>query len=109
MCVDLYIYIQTPKLKRFPTQVTTLEGFAFSYCSVLKHVEIPDLVTTIHDATFSVCVGLESVKIPDSVTSLGYHAFSYCAKLKLGSSSVLLCELSLVVTGCLYRYLSQAS
>ncbi len=64
-----------------PSTVTSLEYFAFGYCSSLTNVVIPSGVTNIADNAFCGCLGLASVTIPNSVISLGGDVFFGCADL----------------------------
>ena len=61
-----------------PTSVTTIERYAFAYCSNLTSVIIPTSVTTIERYAFAHCSNLTSVIIPDSVTKLEAFAFHAC-------------------------------
>ena len=63
-----------------PDGVTSIEGYAFEYCSSLTSVTIPDSVTSIGAGAFRYCNNLTTVIIPDSVTSIADSAFSGCAK-----------------------------
>ena len=64
-----------------PVSVTSVGGFAFSYCSGLTSVTIPGSVTSIGSYAFIGCSGLISVTIPGSVNSIGSAAFSDCTRL----------------------------
>ncbi len=64
-----------------PNSVTSIDMFAFSYCSSLTSITIPSSVTSIGLGAFFECSGLESVMIPNSVTSIGYYVFSGCRGL----------------------------
>ena len=61
--------------------VTSIESYAFSYCSSLASVVIPNSVTSIGKDAFSYCSSLASVVIPNSVTSIGKNAFKGCSSL----------------------------
>ena len=62
--------------------VTSIGGYAFSYCSGLTSIEIPNSVTSIGDYAFYGCSGLTGeLVIPNSVTSIGREAFRYCSGL----------------------------
>ena len=61
--------------------ITSIGGYAFSYCSNLKIVTIGNSVTSIGYEAFSFCTSLTNITIPDSVTSIGYNAFSECTSL----------------------------
>ena len=64
-----------------PNSVTTIDDWAFVYCSSLASVEIPNSVTTIGDGAFNNCSSLASVEIPNSVTTIGDGAFNNCSSL----------------------------
>ena len=61
--------------------VTSIDGFAFRFCSDLTSISISESVTSIGYSAFSGCSGLTSVTIPSSVTSIGQYAFSGCSAL----------------------------
>jgi hypothetical protein len=79
------ILIQYPAGKAgnytIPNSVTSINSYAFSYCSNLISVEIPNSVTYIGELAFYVCTGLTSVTIGNSVTSIERGAFSRCTGL----------------------------
>lgn len=62
-------------------RVTSIDKWAFEYCSKLTSITIPESITSIGELTFQHCSGLTSVTIPNSVTSIGYKAFWYCSNL----------------------------
>ena len=64
-----------------PEGVTSIEEYAFYKCSGLTSINIPDSVTSIRNGAFSECSGLTSITIPESVTSIGYSAFYWCRRL----------------------------
>ena len=64
-----------------PSSVTSIGNYAFHYCSSLMSVTIPEGVTSIESSAFYNCDNLTSVTIPESVTSIGNSAFSYCSNL----------------------------
>ena len=55
--------------------MTTIEYYAFSYCSGLTSVIIGNGVESIGEGAFLNCLGLTSVTIPDGVTAIGEAAF----------------------------------
>ena len=61
-----------------PESVTTIGGYAFTWCTSLTSVNIPDSVTTIRECAFCACSSLTSVNIPESVTTIGDYAFWNC-------------------------------
>lgn len=64
-----------------PNSVTSIGADAFTDCSGLTSVTIPNSVITIDRFAFQDCTGLISVTIPSSVTSIGIGAFNYCSGL----------------------------
>lgn len=64
-----------------PEGITTIGGWAFSFCTDLTSMTIPDGVTDIQIAAFENCYALTSVAIPHGVTNIGGWAFSYCNNL----------------------------
>lgn len=61
--------------------VTSIGGFAFSYCDSLTSVTIPNTVTRIRAGAFHSCGGLVTVSIPSSVVDIGMFAFADCVSL----------------------------
>jgi hypothetical protein len=61
-----------------PSSVTSIDNYAFSYCSGLTSITIPSSITSIGNYAFSYCTGLTSITIPSSVTSIGSYAFYNC-------------------------------
>ena len=64
-----------------PNSVTSIGGWAFSYCYGLTSITIPNSVTAIGNGAFEGCIGLTSVDISNSVTSIGRYAFYNCQGL----------------------------
>ena len=62
-------------------KVTSIDGFAFSFCKGLTSVAIPNTVTVINIGAFEYCSALTSITIPNSVTSIGSFTFEYCTGL----------------------------
>ena len=88
-----------------PETVSSIETYAFSYCSALetiklpeslesiekcafyrstslKMIELPEGIEKIEEQTFYFCTGLEEVKLPASIKSIGSGNFNYCYSLK---------------------------
>ena len=64
-----------------PNSVTSIEDYAFAYCTGLTELTIPDSVTSIGDSAFEGCTGLTSVTIGNGVMSIGKQAFKFCSCL----------------------------
>ena len=81
--IDNYAFYYCSSLTsvEIPNSVTSIGNYAFSYCSSLISVEIPNSVTSIGDRAFESCLSLTSVEVPNSVTSIGDGAFAYCSSL----------------------------
>lgn len=65
-----------------PSDVTSINDYAFLNCSGLTSIVIPDNVTSIGEGSFSGCSGLKSVTIPNSVNEIGAKAFNQCTGLE---------------------------
>ena len=64
-----------------PSGITSINKFAFYYCSSLTSVTIGNSVTSIGNAAFYGCDSLISVTIGNSVTSIGWGTFYGCTSL----------------------------
>lgn len=53
----------------------------YSYWQSIKKVEIGEGVTSIEDYAFYYCTYLEEAVLPESLVSIGYYAFAYCQNL----------------------------
>lgn len=58
--------------------ITTINPYAFAFCSGLTRVTIPDSVTSINAGAFYSCTALSTVTIGSGVTSIGEGAFYGC-------------------------------
>ena len=65
-----------------PSSITTVGGYAFSYCQNLKSVTIPDSVKVIPEGCFYKCYRLTSVTLPANLTRIEKIAFVNCNYLK---------------------------
>ena len=61
--------------------VTSIDYYAFYYCTSLTSIEIPASVTSIDSYAFEGCTSLTSIELPASVTEFGYSAFEGCTSL----------------------------
>ena len=64
-----------------PESVTTINSFAFEFCTNLTSITIPESVTYIGEYAFSACTSLMSVTGMEAVTTIGKYAFSNCQNL----------------------------
>ena len=65
-----------------PSSVTSIGLGAFSHCTNLSNVTIQNGITHIEDITFEHCTSLAKIIIPNSVTSIGSDAFDKCTSLE---------------------------
>ncbi|MDR2671749.1 MAG: leucine-rich repeat domain-containing protein, partial [Coriobacteriales bacterium] len=77
----LYPMGKTDLSYTIPNSVTSIDDWAFYYCTTLTSVIIPDSVTSIGFGAFEYCTSLTSVTIGNSVESIGYSAFWACTSL----------------------------
>ena len=64
-----------------PDGVTSIEGWALSFCAKLTEVTIPDSVDTIGDGAFYGCAELKSVIVPAGISMIDEAVFSGCTNL----------------------------
>ena len=64
-----------------PSSVTSINNYAFQYCSGLNSVTIPNSVTSIGEKAFFDCANLTSISIPNSVKTIRQYAFGNCKGL----------------------------
>ena len=77
----LYINNELVTSITIPDSVTSIGGYAFSFCTGLTSVVIPDSVTSIGERAFRNCTGLTSIEVPNSVTTIPAYAFDGCTGL----------------------------
>lgn len=65
----------------FPDSLTTVPGYAFSWCSGLKKVNLGANTTVIDPYAFSNCDSLGEIVFPETLVSIGQYAFSDCVSL----------------------------
>lgn len=67
-----------PLLKRviLPPQLTTINQYAFAYCTKLKDISIPETVTNIYHYAFANCESLETITLPRNIRGISDFAFS---------------------------------
>ena len=66
----------------FLNGITSIESYAFAYCTDLTSIKFPNSVTTIGRSAFTGCTSLTSITIPNSVTSIERSALVGCSNLE---------------------------
>ena len=74
-------YVGEETALTLPSGITSINDYAFVFCTSLTSVTIPNSVTSIGYVAFAYCDSLTSVTIGNSVTSIGDGAFEGCYKL----------------------------
>ena len=64
-------------------KVTSIDSYAFYYCTSLTSITIPDNITSIGNNAFDGCSGLTIIEIPNSVENIYNSAFRGCSRLKI--------------------------
>lgn len=78
----LYCYCEQLRTVILPSDITTIDEFAFSNCSNLTLTNLPSNLVSIGKAAFLNCFNLgPSIKIPSSVINIGEQAFYKCTGL----------------------------
>ena len=78
---NLYLNNQLITNLVIPDSVTSINAYAFDYCSSLTNVTIGSGVTSIGGEAFEYCSSLTNVTIGSCVTSIGTYAFYGCSSL----------------------------
>ena len=65
-----------------PESIKRINSGAFSYCCVLKDIQIPSRVVTIEPWTFCGCSQLEKVTFLNTIKLIKESSFSKCVNLK---------------------------
>ena len=81
--IDKYAFYGCVYLKNatIPNSVTIIREGAFYGCKSLTNINIPYSVTSIEQSAFGSCKALTSIIIPNSVTSIEEGVFTYCSSL----------------------------
>ncbi|KAL7720761.1 Leucine rich repeat protein [Entamoeba marina] len=66
----------------FPTRITSIQRFCFSYCTNLTCVELPNTITSLKHGCFHYCLSLASIHIPTSIQLIETECFKICSSLK---------------------------
>ena len=70
--------ISSFKELEFFTGLTSLDEYAFHYCTQLREITIPQNVKTIGAGAFGSCHSLVSLELPEGITSVGNESFTPC-------------------------------
>lgn len=62
--------------------ITSIGGYAFKGCKMVKSVTIPDSVTEIKTSAFHNCKSLTSVTLPSNAVTIYDYAFGGCSSMK---------------------------
>ena len=76
----LYYYAGSEASLEVPTDVTTIDGWAFARCVGLKSVSLPYSLTYIGAFAFYECKNLKNIFMPQSLEFIDNHAFQKCPK-----------------------------
>ena len=74
--------MQGCKASKIPSNVKSIEAYAFSGCTTLSSITIPVGVESIGAYAFNNCTSITSVEVPSGVTSIGTYTFDKCTSLK---------------------------
>lgn len=64
-----------------PSTITSINPYAFNYCTNLTSITIPSSVTSIGISAFIKCTALSSIELPESVSTISNTAFQFCSGL----------------------------
>ncbi len=65
-----------------PEGLTTVNSWAFYYCTGLETLTLPSTLHTMGENAFDNCKGLSSILIPGSLKTIPKRAFNYCTGLE---------------------------
>lgn len=65
-----------------PNNVTSIESWAFAYCSNLTNISIPNNVTRIEDFAFFACRKLKEITMTSSILDIDFCVFDECDELE---------------------------
>lgn len=82
-CIPKEVFYRNATLETIllPNSITSIQHFAFGYCSNLLSIIIPEGVLEIGDWAFSFCDRLSTVQIPGTLNSFGAAPFVCCPSL----------------------------
>lgn len=61
---------------KVPESVTTIDGWAFSYCASLVEISLPKNLKSLKECTFFNCGQLKTIVLPENLEYIGERAFS---------------------------------
>ncbi len=73
---ELYLNGSALTTATIPSDITTINPFAFYGCSSLTGVTLHNGITSVEEQAFANCTGITEITVPASVTYLGYAAFN---------------------------------
>lgn len=76
------------ELKLF-SNITTIEGYAFSGCKNLTSITLPSSLGAIGQEAFRTCTALTAIELPEGLTSIGQYAFNQSGLMEMTLPSTL--------------------
>ena len=75
-------YVGNSTSVTLPSNITTINKYAFVYCDILTNIVIPDSVTFIGEYAFAYCKNLTNITIGNNVSTIEAYAFESCESLE---------------------------
>lgn len=80
-------YSHSVRAIRVGTDITAIQGCAFSDCGNLEYVTLHDMVSVVNERAFADCYNIKGVTIPSNCSTLGARTFYYCVSLRFVSTT----------------------
>lgn len=81
--VGMYMFSALTNLHTIvlPTNITSIEAFAFANCISLTNIDIPNSVISIGEKAFFGCMNIITIELPISLTTISEQMFVNCTNL----------------------------